>query len=561
MRYSSFASAFLFALLAVVLFSPVTALTDAPTTTVKCGQVQGKWETISVSNGNHTVAGYRGIPFGSSSRWQPPVAADCWEGTLNATSDGPICYQYPPEPFMKQTEDCLSLNVFAPSNAVGKKLPVFVWIYGGSLILGWASMYGSLQNLIGFEECIIVTFNYRLNVFGFMSLEELSSADPRGTSGNYGILDQQLALQWVQDNIASFGGNPDSVTIFGQSSGGTSIFSLLGSPASRGLFHAAISLSGSPNLTVTLEDAQRANRPSFLPNTGCDGAEDVLACLLSIPADKLVAMTPSTWDGSYTDFPMTPKGLLWGPLAIVDGVTVTHGIEEAMRSGLVDVPVIFQSLTAEDDSFPADDHVATWKRQDLYDFLMGRLENWPTGGGKAFVDEVLDRYLDSTSIPVPYAYYRMKSDIDTACGMVNITVAGAQGPRKSPVYLSLVGQPPSQEHGPLVLKRDPLHSCNFPFHTWDSTAAPEVYNEIAVYTPGKADLQFGALLRDSWFQLAKGESAMAAIGWAPVNTAGPAIAVTNYIQDGEVKNIPDLVTDNCDFWEQHGIGKLFWWVN
>ena len=121
-----------------------------------------------------------------------------------------------------ESEDCLNLNVFAPEKA--RNLPVFVWIYGGSSVeghVGW-DFYGPLDNIVRRHPCIVVAMNYRLGVLGYLALRELSAVDPRKGSGNAGITDQQLAMRWVQENIYAFGGDPNRVTLIGQSSGGTS---------------------------------------------------------------------------------------------------------------------------------------------------------------------------------------------------------------------------------------------------------------------------------------------------------------------------------------------------
>jgi para-nitrobenzyl esterase len=139
-------------------------------------------------------------------------------------------------------EDCLYLHVHAPervaNGSVTGPVPVMVYIHGGGLMDG-GGQFEHLDPLaahMGPDGVVVVAINYRLNIFGWLTVTELSEESPTGTSGNYGLLDQQLALQWVQTNVARFGGDPDRVTVAGQSSGGTSIFALLGSPASQGLF-------------------------------------------------------------------------------------------------------------------------------------------------------------------------------------------------------------------------------------------------------------------------------------------------------------------------------------
>jgi carboxylesterase type B len=172
---------------------PVTAHTA-------CGDAVG----VSQPGG---IAAFRGIPYGTADRWQPPVAAPCWHGDLNATKDGPYCPGMHPAARGPDTEEaCLSLNVFAPLAAMppadgggdgggpvgggggGGGLPVFVWLYGGSLVLGSVASYGPIENLVSGSNgrVLLVTMNYRLGALGFATLPELAAADPRGVGGNYG---------------------------------------------------------------------------------------------------------------------------------------------------------------------------------------------------------------------------------------------------------------------------------------------------------------------------------------------------------------------------------------
>eukprot|EP01127_Copromyxa_protea_P008471 TRINITY_DN1944_c0_g1_i2.p1 TRINITY_DN1944_c0_g1~~TRINITY_DN1944_c0_g1_i2.p1 ORF type:complete len:270 (+),score=39.58 TRINITY_DN1944_c0_g1_i2:59-868(+) len=234
--------------------------------TTNCGVVEG------ITDSSLQLASFLSIPYGSPPvRWMPPTPAQCWKGVFNATEAGVACWNYDTVDTQQvNSEDCLHLNVhvrtqFIPAGSDTRNSslkPVLFWIYGGSNIDGSKDSYPNLHNLALFKDFVVVAANYRLGPLGFLALPQLSSVDPRGVSGNYGILDIQLALRWVQQNIARFGGDSNRVTLLGQSSGGTNIFSLLASPASKGLFHAAISLSGSPNITMDLPQVHS----SFITN-------------------------------------------------------------------------------------------------------------------------------------------------------------------------------------------------------------------------------------------------------------------------------------------------------
>jgi para-nitrobenzyl esterase len=201
---------------------------------------------------NGTVV-YKGIPFAAPPvgdlRWRAPQPAAPWSGVKLADRFSPICMQKgaypedaPPEPM---SEDCLTLNVWVPARAAqGANLPVMVWIYGGGLINGTASTPLYDGAALARRGVIVVTTNYRVGALGFLAHAELTRESPNKVSGNYGLLDQLAALQWVNRNIAAFGGNPANVTAFGQSSGAISISVLTASPLAKGLFHRAIGQSG-----------------------------------------------------------------------------------------------------------------------------------------------------------------------------------------------------------------------------------------------------------------------------------------------------------------------------
>ncbi len=207
-------------------------------------------------------------PVGSL-RWRESEKADPWDGTLSCKALLPSCIQSNAA-IDGYSEDCLHLSVYTNANSSDEgPYPVLFYIYGGALLFGSAT-----ENMTSFiahagkgKGVVVVEVNYRLNIFGFLGASELSQ-EQGGASGNYGFSDQLLALEWVQANIAKFGGDPNRVTIAGQSSGGTSVFALLSSPRSKKLFHRAISLSGSPNITMSLEQAEAQNA-DIIVESGC----------------------------------------------------------------------------------------------------------------------------------------------------------------------------------------------------------------------------------------------------------------------------------------------------
>ncbi len=217
------------------------------------GMISGKTDSTGL------VKIFKGIPFAAppigNFRWKTPQPIQSWEGIKACTENPAAPMQNPPVPFFAWSEeflipkepiseDCLYLNVWTAAETVDEKRPVMVWIYGGGFGSG-----GSTVPLYDGEELakkgiVVVNLNYRVGIFGFLAHPELSTESPDQTSGNYGILDQIAALEWVKKNIAAFGGDPNNVTIAGQSAGAFSVNALVVSPRAKGLFHKAIAQSG-----------------------------------------------------------------------------------------------------------------------------------------------------------------------------------------------------------------------------------------------------------------------------------------------------------------------------
>src|SRR3954454_6516136 len=196
---------------------------------------------------------YKGIPFAAPPvgklRWQAPQPMTPWTGTRKATEFGARCAQgqiYQDMVFRDPgpSEDCLYLNVWTPATSETARLPVMVWIFGGGFQAGSPSEPRQDGENLAHNGVIVVTLNYRLGVFGFLSHPELTRESPHHASGNYGFLDQMAALQWVHKNIEAFGGDPNKVTIFGESAGSISVSAQVASPLSKGLFQRAIGESG-----------------------------------------------------------------------------------------------------------------------------------------------------------------------------------------------------------------------------------------------------------------------------------------------------------------------------
>jgi para-nitrobenzyl esterase len=202
---------------------------------------------------NNGIAAFKDIPFAAppvgALRWQAPQPEPHWKGVREAREFGPRCMQgniYNDMVFRDKgpSEDCLYLNVWTPATSAKARLPVMVWIYGGGFAAGAASEPRQDGENLARKGVVVVSMNYRLNVFGFFAHADLAKESGHDSSGNYGLLDQVAALEWVHKNIAGFGGDPTNVTIFGESAGSFSVSALMASPLAQGLFQRAIGESG-----------------------------------------------------------------------------------------------------------------------------------------------------------------------------------------------------------------------------------------------------------------------------------------------------------------------------
>jgi para-nitrobenzyl esterase len=231
---------------------------------------------------------YLGIPYAAppvgALRWRPPQPAAHWRGVREATSYAPHCPQ-PASPFgvASTSENCLYLNVFAPANAKGRDLPVMVWIHGGSFLVGESDDYDPAPLVR--NGVIVVTINYRIGALGFLADAALASTTG-GPSGDYGLMDQQSALRWVQRNIRGFGGDPRNVTLFGESAGGLSTLAQMVSPGASGLFERAIAESGTYDLAQPSLATAESEGATFAAQVGC--AADTAACLRSLPVPEIL---------------------------------------------------------------------------------------------------------------------------------------------------------------------------------------------------------------------------------------------------------------------------------
>lgn len=286
----------------------------------------GKPEIVKISDGAlkgyaaNGISTFLGIPFAAPPvgdlRWKPPAAPAKWTDTRDAGSFGPSCVQtntYGVMAVRSTSEDCLYLNVFAPTAGRSKLRPVMVWIHGGGLINGRTNDYDP-RKLVKDGDLVVVSLTYRMNAFGFMAHPAL---DKEGHAfGNYGLLDQQAGLKWVQDNIKAFGGDPNNVTVFGESAGGISIMFNLISPGAKGLFHKAILQSGVSASPQTPLEAAEKTGTDFATAMGCE--DQTAACMRSKSVDEIIAKA-----GRFLN----------GAVRSVDGTIIPAQMQSLMAEG------------------------------------------------------------------------------------------------------------------------------------------------------------------------------------------------------------------------------------
>ncbi len=365
----------IFSVILILITSCVVG--ENPVLKIEGGKIQG---ILTKTSGVYI---YKGIPFAAPPvgdlRWKSPQPVIPWEGVKVADTYGPAAMQPPRQPgsfYYKEfftddghrnSEDCLYLNIY--TTAPGKLkagLPVAMYIYGGA----FASGYSYEKQFLGGEEwaehgVILVTINYRLNIFGFLAHPDLSAESPKGVSGNYGILDQIAALNWIKNNIQQFGGDPKNITIFGQSAGAMSVQSLVTSPLSKDLMQKAIMQSGGGVSDKSLlggaqlKDAEKGGKALM-----DFGGYNNLKAMRAVSADSILALMSRARKARI--------GGMMGP--VIDGYVLTSNFSVAARDNkIADIPYII--------GFNKDDYATL--TTGIGQFCKLREEN----GGKAYAYE------------------------------------------------------------------------------------------------------------------------------------------------------------------------------
>ncbi|XP_060582943.1 para-nitrobenzyl esterase-like isoform X2 [Ruditapes philippinarum] len=494
---------------------------------INCGKIDGVWSKSSAG------FSFRGIPYASppvgNLRWRPPVPVrrknrNCWKGILQAHNFQSQCVQRDKEnhSIVFGNEDCLYLNVLTPTLNSSAKLPVMFWIHGGYLLYGNGNQYniGYAPTLALAKQLnvVFVSINYRLNAFGFMALKWLQNNSSTNTSGNYGFMDMIEGLRWVQKNIHKFGGDPNQVTAFGQSSGGTSLIALLSSPLCQGLFDKVLIMGASPVMNKTAEEAFKDNE-IFIKNTGCSD----VSCLYELPAYDVIINIP--W-GVYPYWAMEdilslPEfGKFDGALIVIDGTT-------AQEVDVAPIPRKFQNWT--------------WQTNDYKDHVTKKLGTFNNMIARA----ALNLYPVNVSTP-EFQYTTMVTDARIGCATDYLATVLASG-MTSPVY-RYVATYYTKGHSakPFGTK----YPVNYAYHGIDVFGFFQTMNVVLGAAPESLDTR--------WENHVQSEIL------AFVKTGSPATGdwlkypdVTAEL-DTETKPFRSYHAAQCEFWLQNGFFSYSW---
>ena len=433
---------------------------------------------------------FLGIPYAAppvgALRWQPPRPAAPWHGIRPATSYAPHCPQSSSTFGQASTsEDCLYLNVFTPATSKARNLPVMVWVHGGSLLTGESNDYNPAELVR--HGVVVVTINYRLGALGFLADSALASRRG-GPSGNYGLMDQQAALRWVQRNIRGFGGDPGDVTLFGESAGGLSTLAQLASPGARGLFQRAIVESGTYQLTQQPLAAAEAAGKAFAAKAGC--ASNTAACLRGLPVSTILA--------NENPVGYTPD---------VDGAVLTQSIKTALARGQFNrVPVVIGTNHDEYRLFVA-----------VYQFFGQRVTaaNYQSmiastlGVSAAIAAKIAAQYPLSRYPSPPVALGAVGTDAIFACHALTAEESLAR-------YVPTYAYEFNDENAPELF----LPPVGFPYGAAHASELPYLFSQTTVARPvsfSAAQQRLAAAMKQDWTNLAN--TGIPAAGWPKFTSA------------------------------------------
>ncbi len=458
---------------------------------------------------------FLGIPYAQAPvgalRWRAPLPTACWPQVRPANAFGAVCPQQLGDGGLVGAEDCLTLNVFAPVGVAGA--PVMVWIHGGGNVQGSSSdpIYDG-QELASREGVVVVSLNYRLGALGFFTHPALNAENDAGVSGNYGLLDQQAALGWVQANARAFGGDPARVLIFGESAGGQDTLLHLVAPGSKGLFSAAVAQSGGIYPT-TLGESVVSLQP-VMGAVGCATAAVPLDCLRAVTADQLAGIDSAAG-------PLA-RGMRYGP--VIDGVVLPdHPLELIKQGKQHGVPVIIGSNAQETSRM-----VQPVSTQTEYASAV-RAQYGVTVG-----DQLLTQYPASRFNSPREALVTLTTDATWTCPMRRLARA-LSVTQAAPVYRYFFTW---RSPGPVGALIGATHGLEIPF----------VFRSFGAlsFTPGTGDLALSDTMQGAWSSLASTGTPASATGWPRFPVGGDAALVLG----AQVSTSSGVRTVDCDFIDQ-----------
>lgn len=476
-----------------------------------------------------TTWAFKGIPYAAPPtgelRWRPPADAACWEGELDASAFGEACPQLDADGKYVGSEDCLTANVWTPQDlAEGEQLPVLFYIHGGGNTQGSAHEQANSgvllydgQSLVEHTRTVVVTIQYRLGAAAWFTHAGLAAESEHGVSGNYGTLDQIAALEWVQRNIAAFGGDPARVLVFGESAGAVNTCLMLTSPLARGLFSAALMESGA--CVAHTQETVETFGAELVNAAGCGADPDPIACMRALSSEALTLAIPSIVDvaGKQDDYQPHVDGYVIpdAPLALLSSGQHNH------------VPFLIGANAQETGAF-VPQMSDTEYTQAVY----------ALAGSQSLGDAILAEY-PLTDYPTPRdAYVALTSDVKFICQARAAARAAAAG-QTEPVYRYHFTHA-IENAGPTAAALGAFHGLEviFVFHHAD---------QVPNYTATAGELALADAMSSYWARFgATGDpNGDGAVAWPRYDAAAD-----SYLQlDNTIQADAGVRTEQCDFWD------------
>ncbi|MDP3237951.1 MAG: carboxylesterase family protein [Myxococcales bacterium] len=506
---------------------------DAGSTPAACPQGDGYVATaqgcVHGATSGNTLA-YLGVPFAApptgALRWRPPAPAAVRSAVLEATAFGAPCAQAGGDGGLVGSEDCLTLNVWTPRAPVSAPRPVMVFVHGGGNMRGSPSdLVNGLRLYDGADlsergGVVVVTLQYRLNVFGHLSLPGLAAESARGSSGNYALRDLIAGLGWVRDNVRGFGGDPARVLVFGESGGATDTCALVASPLARGLFSSAMVQSGSC-LARTRTDVELWGR-TVLSAAGC--AADSLDCARNLGAQALLTAIAASSSGPGVGLVVPPVG------PMIDDEVLPLAPVTAMERGLFDVPVVLGSNADETSAqlfgIPRMLSAQQYTAQVTAQFT------------PAVAQQVLARYPVSAFATPRAAFVAVTTDAQFTCPTRRVVRLAAASARR-PVYRYFYEQ---------VFQGSPILQSLGAAHGVELYLVFQKLDRIPGYTPTAAERSLQTALLSFWTTLAATGTPSGPMG-TPAWPQGGGMSDTTMSLRSPPSVVNGVRSSLCDFWD------------